>query len=66
MAFVIAIPASLFGFLAAIIQFVWFDATLMQAALLYLGIGLALPTALLAAIAVSSLLGSDRKEPKLI
>ena len=66
MAFVIAIPASFFGFLAAVIQVVWFDATLAQAALMYFGVGIALPTALLAAYAVSAFFAPQHKEPKLI
>jgi hypothetical protein len=60
------IPASLLGFLAAVIQVVWFDATLAQAALMYFGVGIALPTALLAAYAVSAFFAPQQKEPRLI
>jgi uncharacterized membrane protein len=66
MAFVIVIPASFFGFLAAIIQVVWFDATLVQAVLMYFGIGIALPTALLVAYVVSTFFAPQQKEPNLI
>jgi len=66
MSALLIIPASLLGFLAAVIQVVWFDATLAQAALMYFGVGIALPTALLAAYVVSAFFAPQQKEPKLI
>lgn len=49
MAFIIAIPISIIGFIAAFTQLVWYDATFLQAAMIYFGFSLTVPIALFGA-----------------